>query len=70
MTPPRSLVEESLVNEDKLLSNQAKQVSDSVQSQLIVLPDAHTLTLFIASASLLQNPGYRGSMNMYTPFLS
>ncbi len=68
MTSLRNLVKESLVNEDKLLSSQTKQVNDLVQSQLIVLPDAHTLILFIASVSLLQNPEYREFINMYISF--
>jgi len=64
MTRPRSLVEESLVNEDKLLSRQLQQVGNSVQTKLIVLSDAHTLSLFIASAPPLQNPRYRGLMHV------
>ncbi len=65
-----SLVEESLVNEDKLLSRQLQQIGNSVQTKLIVPSDAHTLFLFITSASLLQNSEYRESMNMYISLLS
>jgi len=50
-----SLVEKSLINEDKLLSHQLQQIDNSVQTKLIVLSDVHTLFLFIASASSLQN---------------
>ncbi len=35
-----------------------------------VLSDAHTLSLFIASVSLLQDSEYREPMNMYTSLLS
>jgi len=59
-----SLVEESLVNEDKLLSHQLQQIDNSVQMKLIVLSDAHTLSLFIASASSLQNSRYHELMHV------
>jgi len=59
-----SLVEESLVNEDKLLSHQLQQIDNSVQMKLIVLFDAHTLSLFIASASSLQNSQYHELMHV------
>ncbi len=64
MTSLRSLVEESLVNEDKLLSRQLQQIDNSVQTKLIVLSDVHTLSLFIASASSLQNSRYRELMHV------
>ena len=69
MTSPRSLVEESRQR------RQAAQQSGEAGRRLSSIAahrsaDAHTLILFIATASLLQNPGYRESMNMYTPLLS
>jgi len=64
MTSLRSLVEENLVNEDKLLSRQLQQIDNSVQTKLIVLSDAYTLSLFIASASSLQNSRYHELMHV------
>jgi len=59
-----SLVEKSLINEDKLLSHQLQQIDNSVQTKLIVLSDVHTLFLFIASASSLQNSRYHELMHV------
>jgi len=64
MMSSRSLVEENLINEDKLLSHQLQQIDNSVQMKLIVLSDAHTLFLFIASASSLQNLRYHELMHV------
>jgi len=64
MTLSHSLVEESLVNEDKLLSRQLQQIGNSVQPKLVVLSDAHTLFLLIVSAPSLHNSRYRELMHV------